>query len=460
MAPGLPCSEWHQNTSKVMILVDVRPDNDGRIEVNVGEGRTLSLTIFGSNAPEHGQRLLELPLFDDVLQKDEWLPAAGGIRVTLQKKTETMWPRLTSLKRDPGHVKVDWSKYKGDGDDDEKEENYDEYMRTRYGVDSDWRGPGSADPPPILGGRRPGEHYEQDELELKEVEDYDDEAAALGEAEASDDSDNEVAEVKDVAAKSTGVEGGEASVDKAERPMRCKTFRRWWLGLFRGLELCAWMSPVSVPVSSYALGMGDGSPGIEAQIYPIVCLLVVLLGFFDLLISLAGASRCEGPRFAALSCFCKRSFVCMSFLMFEAQYGGGRGVFTDARPCMTILMIAAWFVRKVRMYAEDVLDLLIICALEKEGLPSTLHARAPPALGYFYFEAAVEVTCITTYLYLLPPGTNLLGQEEPIFVWAAVLSVNALSNLVAYFSLRSHARASLLDAGKQEPAPQKETKLD
>lgn len=455
MAPAVPSSEWSQTATHVVMVVEARPVQGGRMEVAIGDGCNLAITSFepgdGCNLAIN---LLELPLFADVTQKDEWLPASKGIKITLKKASEGMWPRLTSFKRDPGHVKVDWSKYKGDGDGDDKEESHDDYMRARYGVDSEWKGPGSGDAPPILGGRRPGEHYVQDELELREVDGYDDDAAALAEGTPGSDSDNEVTEVKE----STSTRGGasDAAADVAEkRPRRCKTLRKWWLASVRGLELCAWMSPISVPASSYMLGMGNATTGIEAQIYPIVCLLVVLLGFFDLLIVLFGASRCEGPRIAAFSCFFKRSFICMSFLMFEAQFGGGRGVFSDARPGVTILMAAGWFVRKIRMYSEDVLDVLIVCALEKEGLPTRLMPRDPPSLGYFFVEAALEAMCVATYLYLLPPGTNLLGQETPVIVWALVLSATAFGDVVACLSLRSHARAN-----KVEKPPQKETKVD
>lgn len=359
-----------------------------------------------AGAGEQG-RVLAIPLHAAVIEESlRHAAGAGGLCITLQKAASGSWPRLTHLKRDPAYVRVDWSKFRSGGDEDE-EEDYDTYLKTRYGVTSDWRGPCSGDPPPVLGGRRPGETYPQDGMITEELpcEEIPDDGGS--EAPCSD-------------------EGGR----KPRGPCT-----RWTLIIFRGFEVVAWLMPAVVLATNMVFGF---ELRVEGTIYPIVYVLAVAMGLVDVVLAVCGASRAEGPPKTVLLCWLKRCFLCMTFLAFEASFGGGRSLFADVRPGSGLAMVAWWTVRKLACFIEDIRGALLRVggASGEDRLADALASLWPQwRLALFLAEAAAEAVCLVAHAALLPRGVAFLGIEDDDegrqAFWAAlavlILGGNALA---------------------------------
>lgn len=472
---------------------------------------------------------MELPLLKDVTGVPTWTWERGdGIRITLDKAIEGHWGQLTSMGRDPGHVKVDWSKFSGNNDEDEEEdpdEDYDSYLRSRYGITSKWGGPDSGDHPPVLGGRTPGCSFEDFELAGKTmpIPEGCDGAGDNGwqmeggdEDEEEDDSDDEDGKgfapggiVKVVGLKSkpelNGQEGilkdfdqksgrwpvlltdgtqklfkednlelplAEDDEDKKDRakakaakveakakalakrrdPLgkiaRAEKWRkgmRCFFGGVRSMELLAWLLPFFGAVASAFQKPKEHETTFEMSFYPMVALLVVIMGFLDICLAALGSGGAEGPLLATFCCWLKRAFIAMSFLLYEAQYGG-RGVFSDARPATGLLMILTWTTRKVVGYCLDVRTVW------RGKLPMDDQSVVLSPLGgaLYAVEFAAEALFMYVHCTRIPPGTQFLGSARggSAIAKAALLCV-ITGNAGALTSLSWAAQAEASKGGDQ-----------
>mmetsp|Transcript_84238 Transcript_84238/g.149234 ORF Transcript_84238/g.149234 Transcript_84238/m.149234 type:complete len:308 (+) Transcript_84238:78-1001(+) len=274
---------------------------------------------------------------------------------------------------------LDYSKFDKIADSEE-EENYDDYLRERYGVTSEWR-PGCGMQPPVLGGRTPGKMYEDHEME------------PLGNLEFSPQDENDTAE------EHAAEEPAQSATPNGGRWL-------WYLfGTLRAVEALAWLLPTLFCVHVALIATEDVK--IEMAVYPVTIALTFLLGLFDAVLAAIGATRGEGRGAVAFACWFKRFFLAMSFLAYEAQFTSEGALLLGRVPLRLLsglVMILIWTVRKLYSYAQDIRDIL-----KGAETPSSL---LPGGRRLLIVEALAEAVFALVHIALLPRGVKFLGHGD------------------------------------------------
>jgi len=410
---------WSQGSADIALKVAAIDAKSVELEDTDGSQAAQTLVITASHVcPGNAdRRLLELPLFGKVVPPLSWTRAASGsLDISLKKEIAGQWPRLTSLFKDPAHVKVDWARYSGDGSDAEDDDgDYDSYLRSRYGVTSNWRGPGSGDRPPVLGGRTPGKAMEDHESPSVDL---------LGGSEA------EASQSKEHSSKEDGKSAARTS---------------WLLAGLRTTELFAWFMPASYLLDAM-LQLSPQPPALETGLYLVPCLLVLSLGSLDFVLAM-GTSVVEGPQLAVFACWLKRSFISMSFLTYEARFGQATSL-VAAGPLSSLAMTIAWTASKVHVFWADATDALPLALRGFFWGGGTSAERSQYRLFFFCFEAIAEVAFLLCHSIRLPPGTRPLLTifAGPRAAWALACSAVLLADLMAFTALRSSHRGATVGA--------------
>lgn len=488
--PGLPtptCT-WSQSADSLTITLAGAALASSSLNVSVGRPKNAPHRCRQAllvTAGEDKLHVLDLPLSQEIStgQDPLWSRARGdAIRVTLTKAESGHWKQLTGFAKDPGYVKVDWSSFNGNDDEgDDPDDDYDAYLRSRYGVTSEWGGPMSGDQPPVLGGRTPGKQFEDHELEAAEnqiplnfapkgelypgeqqdsweppeghemrlgqplkpsekrfgqldlstsptVETSDGKKIDIDELNLEDDDeDDEQDKTEKRELRKLRQESQELRQKRNSRIGLMQKLQHWMVIAIRALEALLWMVPCFSAAGDALFG-GDGFP-MEHSAYPLMAMLVTSMGLFDALTALFGFG-CEGPGIATLACWLKRSFISTTFLVYEAQFAhpqGGLGL-KSATGC---LMLLAWTSRKVSSCSHD------ISLCWRAVWPPTTSATGRRWHWILFFVEAVAEAC---FLYVhatrLPSGTRFLGSErgEGVIGKASLLCVFT-GNAVAFFSL-------------------------
>lgn len=329
---------------------------------------------------------------------------------------------------------IDYSKFDKIEDSDE-EEDYNGYLRKRYGVTSGWQ-PGCGMQQPILGGRTPGQAYEECELE------------PLGEVEFPAASREEP----------TGKAGGRESAQVTESTGGLGRCARSFFGAVRLLQVCAWlmqllMAALHIGLQHYAaeasryrsnveadlLAYSDGSSNLrlEAVVYPVVLTNCLVIGFFDVCIAFVARTRAEGPAAVAFMCWLKRVLLGFSFLAYEAQYPSAGGLLggVPLRPVSGMLMIFAWSLRKTLGYSKDLLALASNSQLVG-ARPTALETEykipvpVPGGPAILVFEALTELVFLVVHLALMASGIRFFGYKQPVAIWACTLGIAFAGNFL------------------------------
>lgn len=291
---------------------------------------------------------------------------------------------------------IDYAKFDKIVAEQSDDEDYDDYLRRSYGVKSDWR-PGCGMQKPVLGGRTPGQTYEESEL------------TPLGEFDMDSLAEDLPATPIEAATPSGGEWGSCA---------KC------FCGIIRSSEIVAWVLPLVM--AGILLGFEDSSElRFEATIYPGVVTTTVAMGLLDACVAALANTNAEGPASVAFACWFKRSFLAMSFLAYEAQYtsldGDLGGV--SVRPASALLMILVWSVRKVIGYGND-----LVALVRSQPQHTTV---VPGGRAILALEALTEFAFLTVHLAFLPSGTRIFGYKQPTVIWASSISVALLGDLFA-----------------------------
>lgn len=406
-----PDCTWWQTQLTITVTIELGKLAHSNPSVNVTtqrglDGSTVTALVVDAatdtESPKLTPSLLRVCLYGEIAAgKPQWakLPNCTGLRIVLAKSKAEMWPRLSSLPRDPAHVKVDWSRFSA-ADDEDEEEDYDAYLRSRYGVTSDWRGPGSGDPPPVLGGRTPGQEHEDFELAGPEME---------------FENTNEAEAVSEIA---------------PQLSLACLGF-----AVLRFSQLLAGIAPLAGLVQGLLPeSLGTADVPMEAAVYPMACTVAVLSSFLDVGLAAAGATV-EGPTIAVFACWAKRAFISLTILTFEAQWPSRAvtlfGV-VNARLVSGLLMIIMWITWKSMVCMQDLLITL-------QGIKTAdMSAWLIGSHGYdgrvalLAMEAVAEAACVTTHVVLLPKGVRFLNLEGPWFVAATAFVWLSVCNLIVW----------------------------
>lgn len=410
---------WSQGSADVSLSVEATDAKSVELEGTSGNQVAQTLAIVASclGSANSDRRVVELPLFAPVVPPLAWnLAASGSLRIDLKKETPGQWPRLTSLQKDPAHVKVNWARYSGDGSDAEDEDgDHDSYLRSRYGVTSNWKGPASGDQPPVLGGRTPGKAMEDHENPSVDI---------LGGNEA---------------------EALQSEVNTSHKEGNPPASSSWLIAGLRTTQLFAWFMPASYLLDT-TLQLSPQPPALQTGLYLMPCLLALSLGSLDLMLAM-GTSIIEGPRLAVFACWLKRSFIAMSFLTYEARFGQAMSLFA-AGPLSALAMTIAWTTSKLHLYWADATDALPLALRGIFFGGGTSAERSQYRLFLFLFEATMEFAFLLCHSVRLPPGARplLTVLAGPRAAWALACSAVLLADLMAFNALRSSRHGAMVGA--------------
>ena len=107
-APKFPDLKWAQRTERLFITIDLAGVTDTNIDLKP-EGH---LTFTGKVKEQ--KYAIDLDLFKEVITEDsKWNLKGRNVILNIVKKDQEdeYWPRLTKEKIKHPHIKVDWSKY-------------------------------------------------------------------------------------------------------------------------------------------------------------------------------------------------------------------------------------------------------------------------------------------------------------------------------------------------------------
>jgi prostaglandin-E synthase len=110
-----PTILWAQDRDTVFVTIQVEEIKEHDIKINNNK-----ITFKGKN--KTNQYNLEINLFTDInIEKSNSAIYATDIKLKLRKNHSLFWPRLTKTKQN--NIKIDWSKWVCEDDEDESDEN-------------------------------------------------------------------------------------------------------------------------------------------------------------------------------------------------------------------------------------------------------------------------------------------------------------------------------------------------
>lgn len=110
-----PTILWAQDRDTVFVTIQVEEIKEHDIKINNNK-----ITFKGKN--NTNQYNLEINLFTDInIEKSNSAIYATDIKLKLRKNHSLFWPRLTKTKQN--NIKIDWSKWVCEDDEDESDDN-------------------------------------------------------------------------------------------------------------------------------------------------------------------------------------------------------------------------------------------------------------------------------------------------------------------------------------------------
>ncbi|KAJ6636308.1 Very-long-chain (3R)-3-hydroxyacyl-CoA dehydratase [Pseudolycoriella hygida] len=115
-----PFVYWAQTENQVTLKVDLKDAKDANIELM---DKSISFKGHGIAACGYNQYSFHIDLYSDVdTETSKFKILDSKVSITLQKKVDTWWPRITSQPQKPQWLKIDFDRWRCDPEDDVEED--------------------------------------------------------------------------------------------------------------------------------------------------------------------------------------------------------------------------------------------------------------------------------------------------------------------------------------------------
>ncbi|KAI9560474.1 hypothetical protein GHT06_014498 [Daphnia sinensis] len=114
-----PFVYWAQNSSRVLLRVDLKDVKDPDVQVNENHIKFMA-TGVGARGIELYEFELELNA-NIVPMSSQYRVTARQVEISLKKQSDGWWPKLNSSNLKPSWLKIDFDKWRSEDDDDETE---------------------------------------------------------------------------------------------------------------------------------------------------------------------------------------------------------------------------------------------------------------------------------------------------------------------------------------------------